>query len=198
MSDATPKRSIAKADLLPYAEYAKIRVENRQRMAKLKQHRRVEVGPFATFYFENWQTIWHQIQEMLHIEKGGEAQMDDEIEAYAPLIPKGGELVATVMFEIDELVRRQTQLLRIGGIENHATMRIGGTVVRAEPDPTRENTSPEGKASSVQFFTFKLNPDQVRSFSVPNAEVFLGFDHPNYGHIAVVPEAVRAALTQDL
>jgi hypothetical protein len=197
MSD-TVKRSISKADLLPAADYAKIRAENRQRMSKLKQNRRVEVGPFATFYFENWHTIWHQIQEMLHIEKGGEAQMDDEIEAYAPLIPKGDQLVATVMFEIDEPVRRQTQLLRIGGIENHAILRIGGETARAAPDPTRENTSPEGKASSVQFFAFSLTPAQSAGFAKPGAEVFLGFDHPNYGHIAVVPEAVRAALSEDL
>ncbi len=194
----TVKRQITAEDIRPNAEYQPIRAEERRRISELKKHRRVEVGPFATFYFENWQTIRHQIQEMLHIEKGGEAQMDDEIEAYAPLIPKGDQLVATVMFEIDEPVRRQTQLLRIGGIENHGILRIGGETVRATPDPTRENTSPEGKASSVQFFSFKLTSAQSAGFAKPGAELFLGFDHPNYGHIAVVPEAVRAALGEDL
>ena len=72
------------------------------RIAAIKQNRRVEVGPFATFYFENYDTMWHQVHEMLHIERGGEAQIADELEAYNPLIPQGDELIATVMFEIED------------------------------------------------------------------------------------------------
>lgn len=193
-----PKRVITGADLLPYADYAARRKELRVAMAAIKRNRRVEVGPLATFYFENWETVRHQIQEMLHIEKGGEAQLADEIEAYAPLIPQGNELVATVMFEVDDEVRRRALLLKIGGIENHAFIKIGEELVRGTPDPYRENTSPEGKASSVQFFNFRMTQAQADAFATPGVQVLIGFDHPNYGHIAVLPEVVRAALAGDL
>ncbi len=179
------KRRFSADDLIPFA-------------TALKKHRRVEVGPIATFFFENYETIRHQIQEMLHIEKGGEAQLADEIEAYAPLIPQGNELVATVMFEVDDEVRRRALLLKIGGIENHAFIKIGEELVRGTPDPYRENTSPEGKASSVQFFNFRMTQAQADAFATPGVQVLIGFDHPNYGHIAVLPEVVRAALAGDL
>lgn len=194
----SPKRSFSPADLIPAGEYPQRRAEARKAIAALKKNRRVEVGPIATFFFENYDTIRHQIQEMLHIEKGGEAQLADEIEAYAPLIPQGNELVATVMFEVDDEIRRKVLLLKIGGIENHAFVKIGNELVRGTPDPYRENTSPEGKASSVQFFNFRLSQAQADAFRDPTVQVLIGFDHPNYGHIAVLPEAVRAALAGDL
>lgn len=192
------KRSFSAADLIPAAEYPQRRAEARKAIAALKKNRRVEVGPIATFFFENYETIRHQIQEMLHIEKGGEAQLADEIEAYGPLIPQGNELVATVMFEVDDEIRRKVLLLKIGGIENHAFVRIGDELVRGTPDPYRENTSPEGKASSVQFFNFRMSQAQADAFRDPKVQVLIGFDHPNYGHIAVLPEPVRVALAEDL
>jgi hypothetical protein len=194
----SPKRSIDRADILDRADYLPLRKDQRTRMSALKKDRRVEVGPFATFYFENWQTIRHQILEMVYIENGGEAQIAEEIEAYGPLVPTGGELVTTVMFEIDEPARRLTQLNRIGGIEHKTFLQAGGDKIRGIPDPSRENTSPEGKASSVQFFHFKLTPAAIDAFRSPDAQILLGFDHPNYGHIALVPDAVRAALAEDL
>jgi hypothetical protein len=191
------KRQLTRADLLPPAEYAAMRSEQRRRIAEFKRHRRVEVGPFATFYFENYETMRHQVQEMLHIERGGEAQIEDELDAYNPLIPQGEELVATVMFEIDDPARRASVLTRLGGIENHVFLDIAGRRIRGEPDPTRENTSPEGKASSVQFLRFPFTGDQIARFKTPGAQVIAGFDHPNYGHMAVLPEPVRAALGED-
>ena len=95
---------------------------------------------------------------MLYIEKGGEAQIADELEAYNPLIPQGSELVATVMFEIDDPQRRGRELVRLGGIEDRVFIEVGGERIRGEPDQTRENTSPEGKASSVQFLRFPFSP----------------------------------------
>jgi hypothetical protein len=195
---SSPKRSIERADILDRADYLPLRKDQRTRMSVVKRDRRVEVGPFATFYFENWETIRHQILEMVYIENGGEAQIAEEIEAYGPLVPTGGELVATVMFEIDEPVRRTTQLGRIGGIEHKTFLQAGGEQIRGIPDPNRENTSPEGKASSVQFFHFSLTPAAIDAFRSPGAQILLGFDHPNYGHIALVPEPVRAALAGDL
>jgi uncharacterized protein DUF3501 len=194
---ARNKRRLTREDIIPPAEYAAMRSEERKRITEIKRHRRVEVGPFATFYFENFDTMRHQVQEMLHIEQGGEAQIDDELAAYNPLIPQGKEFVATVMFEIDDPARRASVLARLGGIENHVFLEIGGERIRGEPDPSRENTSPEGKASSVQFLRFPFNVDQIARLKAPGARAVAGFDHPNYGHMAVLPEPVRAALAQD-
>jgi hypothetical protein len=191
------KRRLAREDILPLADYAAIRSEQRRRITAIKRQRRLEVGPFATFYFENYQTMWHQVQEMLHIEKGGEAQLEDELAAYNPLIPQGSELVATVMFEIDDPVRRATVLARLGGIENHVFLDVGAERIRGEPDPTRENTSADGKASSVQFMRFPFTKDQTDRFKIPGAPIMAGFDHPDYGHMAMLPEPVRAALAED-
>jgi hypothetical protein len=191
------KRQLTQQDILPFAEYAAIRHDQRCRITEIKRQRRAEVGPFATFYFENYETMWHQVQEMLHIEKGGDAQIDDELAAYNPLIPDGAELVATVMFEIDDPVRRASVLARLGGIEDHVFIDVAGERIRGEADPTRENTSPEGKASSVQFIRFPFKKNQMARFKTPGTRIIAGFDHPNYGHMAVLPEPIRAALARD-
>ena len=191
------RRQLTRADILPLDEYVKIRRERRREITELKKHRRIEVGPFATCYFENFDTMWQQVQEMLYIEKGGEAQIRDELAAYNPLIPQGGELSATVMFEIDDPKRRETTLARLGGIENSAFIEVAGARIRGDPDPTRENTSPDGKASSVQFVWFPFTSGQITRFKAPGARIVAGFDHPNYAHMAVMPEPVRAALSED-
>jgi hypothetical protein len=196
-TSAHDKRQLTREDILPFAEYAAARREQRRRITEVKRQRRLEVGPFATFYFENYATMWHQVQEMLHIEKGGDAQLEDELAAYNPLIPQGKELVATVMFEIDDPGRRASVLLRLGGIENHVFLDVAGARIRGEADPTRENTSPEGKASSVQFIRFPFTEGQIARFKTPGTQIIAGFDHPNYGHMAVLPEPVRAVLAKD-
>ena len=190
-------RQLTPADILPVEQYEQVRPRRRREIAELKKRRRLEVGPFATFYFENFETMRQQVQEMLYIEKGGDAQLADELEAYNPLVPHGGELVATVMFEIDDPMRRARILAQLGGIENRAFIEVYGGRIRGEPDPTRENTSPEGKASSVQFLRFPFTPEQISAFRTPGARILVGFDHPNYGHIASMPEAVRSALAED-
>jgi hypothetical protein len=188
---------LTRDDFLPPAEYGAMRRERRRQLSELKRRRRVEIGPFAIFNFENFETVQHQIQEMLYIEKGGDAQLKEELEAYGPLLPQGTDLVATVMFEIDDPVRRGEELVRIGGIENHAYIDVDGQRVRSEPDPTRENTSPEGKASAVQFLKFTFAPDLISRFKMPGAQIVVGFDHPNYAHMAALPDLMRAALAQD-
>src|SRR5215471_15543068 len=146
MTDTTVrnKGQLRREDILPLDDYAAIRGQERRRISEIKRQRRIEVGPFATFYFENYETMRHQVQEMLHIEQGGETQIEDELAAYNPLIPQGEELVATVMFEIDDPNRRASALARLGGIENDVFIDVAGQRIRGEPDPTRENTSPEG------------------------------------------------------
>jgi Protein of unknown function (DUF3501) len=195
---ASAKRRLTREDILPVAEYAAVRKEQRGRIAEIKRRRRVEVGPFATFHFENYDTMRQQVQEMLYIEKGGDAQLEDELSAYNPLIPQGDELVATIMFEIDEPARRAAVLSRLGGIENRAFLDVAGERIRSQPDPTRENTSAEGKVSAVQFLRFPFTRGQISRFKTPDMHVVVGFDHSNYTQMAALSERVRAALSEDL
>ncbi|HTZ77371.1 MAG TPA: DUF3501 family protein [Stellaceae bacterium] len=190
-------REITRADLLPWEQYAKERAQHRKRITEVKRNRRIEVGPFCTFYFENRDTMWLQVQEMLHIERGGEAQVADELAAYNPMIPDGSELSATVMIEIEDPERRHQTLSRLGDIEHKMFLSFAGETVQGVPDATRENTSPEGKASSVQFVKFPFTPAQKQKFRAPGTQVLVGINHPNYGHMAVMSEATRQALSAD-
>lgn len=192
-----PKRTLGRADILPPAAYAAIRGAERRRISALKRDRRLEVGPIATFTFENFATMRHQVQEMLYIEKGGERQIAEELAAYAPLVPQGRELIATVMFEIADPATRAARLGRLGSIERCVFLDVAGERVRGLPDPNRENTSPEGKASAVQFITFPFSDPLTARFKAAGTRVSAGFDHPAYGHLAVMPEPMRAALAED-
>jgi len=191
------RHAVTSADILPRAEYARIRPEQRRRMAALKRTRRLEVGPNITFYFESFETMRHQVQEMCWIENGGEAQLPDELAAYNPLIPQGNELVATFMIEIDDPDRRKRVLDRLGGIEESAFIKVFGETIHGIPETDQDRTSADGKASSVQFVHFPFTSEQIARFRTPGAEVVLGLSHPNYGHMAVMPEVVRAALAED-
>lgn len=191
------KREITRADILSPADYARDRKARRQAMVAIKARRRVEVGPIATFYFESYDTMWHQVHEMLHIERGGEAQIADELAAYNPLIPRGSELVATVMLEIEDPVRRARMLSQLGGIDRHIFLSIGDLTVRAVAEGDIERTREDGKTSSVHFVRFPFTPAAVARFRSEEGQVILGFDHPAYAHMAVMPAAVRAELAQD-
>lgn len=193
----TTPRKIDLDAILPSAEYVKVRGERRRLMAELKKNRRLEVGPFATFYFESYDTMLHQVHEMLFIEKGGAAQIPDELAAYNPLIPQGAELVATVMFEIDDPLRRARVLGSLGGVEDHAFIRVGAETVRGVPEGDQERSREDGKASAVQFVRFAFTPSQISAFRSGTGDVVVGFDHPNYGHMAVMLAAVRQALARD-
>ncbi|WP_026607174.1 DUF3501 family protein [Methylocapsa acidiphila] len=191
------KHSLTTDDIMPLAEYGAVRAEFRRKVSARKQDRRVEVGPFVTFYFENYDTMWMQVHEMLYIEKGGPEQAADEIAAYNPLIPKGQELVATFMIEIDDPDRRKRVLAGLGGIEDSAFLSIGGERIKATAEQDQERTREDGKASSVQFVHFPFTPTQIAAFKTPGAEATIGFSHPAYGHIAIIPETVRAELAKD-
>jgi hypothetical protein len=192
------KREITRADIIPMEEYGRTRAERRRRLADVKRDRRVEVGPHATFYFENYDTMWHQIHEMLYIEKGGEAQIPDELSAYNPLVPKGRELVATVMFEIENPDVRQRFLAKLGGVEETVTLEFAGEAVKGVPETDIDRTTAEGKASSVQFIHFPFTDSQAAKFKAPGTRAAIAIGHPEYGHAATIPERVRAALAQDL
>jgi hypothetical protein len=191
------KRRLTAADIMPMADYGKIRSDKRREMSAHKNLRRVEVGPFATFYFESFETMWMQVHEMLFIEKGGPEQIEGEIAAYNPLIPNGHELVATFMIEIDDPLRRARILSGLGGIENTVFLDFAGERVMAKAEEDQDRTTEEGKASSVQFVHFPFTKDQIAAFSKANTQVILGFSHPGYSHMAVMQEAVRATLAED-
>jgi hypothetical protein len=191
------KKEITPADILPPAEYAKRRAAMRAEIVAKKKNRRLEVGPVATFYFECYETMLQQVQEMLHIEKGGTAQIADELAAYNPLIPKGSELVATVMFEIDDPVRRARVLGRLGGIENTMFIKLGEEKVMGVAEPDQDRTNAEGKASSVQFVHFPFTRAQIARFRTAGTTIIVGMDHENYAHMAVMSDAVRQELAGD-
>jgi hypothetical protein len=190
-------RKIEPSVIVPLAEYGPQRAERRKRIAEIKKNRRLEVGPYAMFYFESYDTMLHQVQEMLFIEKGGAEQLPDELAAYNPLIPQGSELVATVMFEIEDPVRRARVLAALGGVEHKAFLRVGGETIRGIAEGDQERSREDGKASSVQFMRFPFTVAQIAAFRSGAVEVIVGFDHPNYGHMAVMPDAVRQALAHD-
>ena len=190
-------RKITPADILSPAAYEKQRKALKAELIPVKKLRRVEVGPFATFYFESYDTMWHQVQEMLRIEKGGEEQIAGELSAYNPLIPQGDELIATMMLEIEDGARRNAILLTLGGIEESAFMEIGADTIKATPTEYDDRTTPDGKTSSVHWLRFKLNADLVARFKSGRERVVLGLSHKNYGHMAVLNAESRAALSKD-
>ncbi len=192
-----PRHEITRDDILPMERYADERKGRRAALAELKKHRRLGVGPDCTFYFENFSTMWVQIHEMLFIEKGGEAQIADELAAYNPLVPKGRELVATVMFEIDEPDRRQAFLANLGGIEETAFIELAGETIAGQPEADLDRSTAAGKASSVRFIHFPFTDAQVARFRQGETQVLVGFRHPTYGHMAVLPETHRTALAAD-
>jgi hypothetical protein len=192
-----PKHEILEADILPMDQYAKARADWRRKIAAMKRNRRVEIGPHVTFYFENYETMWLQVHEMVFIEKGGAEQVPGELEAYNPLVPKGNELVATFMIEIDDPDRRRRILGGLGGIEETVFIRIGTDMIKARAEADQDRTTAEGKASSVQFVHIPFTPVQIEAFKAPGAHVVLGLSHPNYGHMAVLSDAVRAELGRD-
>ena len=188
---------ITRADIMDMAAYEKIRLQRRAEIAEIKRHRRLGVGPDATFYFECYDTMWYQIHEMLRIEKGGDAQIDDELAAFNPLVPKGRELVATLMFEIDEPDRRDALLSGLGGVENTITLELAGEIIKAAPEGDVERTSDAGKASSVQFVHFPFTEAATAAFKQADQRITLGIGHEKYRHMAVLSETMRAALAKD-
>ncbi len=190
-------RLITRADLIPDADFARERKERRAELLPVKRRRRVLLGPFCSFHFECFETMLFQVQEMLLIEKGGEAQVADELAAYNPLIPRGSELVATVMFEIEDERRRAVELARLGGVEDCFFLDIAGERAPGVPEGDQERTRDDGKTSAVHFLRFALSETQKARFNDPAAQVLVGCDHPLYGHLAALSPAARNELSRD-
>jgi len=191
------KKQIEKEDLIPTDVYTKNRKQIRKDLVEFKKNRRIALGPYATFYFESFETMVAQVQEMLHIEKGGDEQLKDELIAYNPLVPNGKELVATLMFEIDNPISRSAFLGKVGGIEEKIFMKIDNEEVKAVPEDDVDRTSAEGKASSVQFIHFKLSDDQIAKFKSSNTSIELGIDHKEYAHTTKLTKDNLKSLSAD-
>ncbi len=191
-------RTLTREDVIPIEDYAKIRADKRREMIETKRRRRFHVGPYATVIFENWDTMWYQVHEMLITERGGEEQIADELAAYAPLVPDGRELVATVMFEIEDRERRERILSRLGGVERTMHIRFGDVDIPGEPEHDVERSTPDGRASSVHFLHFRMTPEQVKAFKAWTGPVIFAIDHPNYRHMAVIPPEVVEEVKGDV
>ena len=191
------KREIQKSDIMPLEAYIKNRKELRKNIVSFKKDRRIALGPYATFYFESYETMLAQVQEMLYIEKGGDEQLKDELVAYNPLIPNGKELTATLMFEIDNPVSRAAFLGKVGGIEQMVFMKLDGEIIKAVPEEDVDRTSTEGKASSVQFVHFNFTDEQIHKFKSNEIVVELGMDHKEYSHTTKLTQENIASLSAD-
>jgi len=191
------KRMIEKKDLMSVDAYTEKRKQIRKEIVEFKANRRIALGPYATFYFESFETMVAQVQEMLHIEKGGDEQLKDELIAYNPLVPNGRELTATLMFEIDNPISRGAFLGKVGGIEEKIFMKIDNEVVVAVPEDDVDRTSAAGKASSVQFIHFKMNDDQIAKFKSGSSNVELGINHKDYTHTTKLSEDNVKSLSAD-
>lgn len=191
-----PNKQITTDDILSYQDYLAIRKERKAEVLAHKRNRRVEIGPVACCYFESYSTMLYQVQEMLYIEKGGVEQLDDELAAYNPMIPNGRELTCTVMFEIDEPIRRANFLSRLGGVEETMFLKFSGHEIMGVPEEDVDRTNADGKASSVQFLHFPFTDEQIRDF-ISAEQVVLGFNHPQYAHMVLLQENTTGALAED-
>lgn len=190
-------KELRREDLMDMATYGKVRKERRLAITELKKNRRLSVGPDATCYFESYETMWHQIHEMLFIEKGGEEQIEDELNAYAPMVPNGTELVMTLMFEVEDPKRRASLLSGLGGVENTLKITVGNEIIKGLPEEDIDRTNAEGKASSIQFLHFPFSQQQIKKFRDHSNKVMISIEHNKYGHIAIMPQSMRTALAAD-
>ena len=195
--EAVSKKSLSKEDILSLDDYRACRDQLRKDIVALKKPRRIDVGPHATFYFENYATMKQQIQEMLYIEKGGDEQLEDELEAYNPMIPQGDELTVTLMFEIDNPQVRLQTLLQLTDVELTAYVSVNGEKSYAKPEQEVERTASDGKTSSVHFLHCPFNAAQIAAFNAPDSEVILGIEHENYAHMTVLNSETKASLASD-
>ena len=191
------KKKIQKEDIMPLDIYTKQRRQLIKNILEFKKDRRVSLGPYAIFYFESFETMLAQVQEMLYIENGGDDQLKDELLAYNPLVPNGKELTATLMFEIDNPVSRATFLGKVGGIEEKVYLKIDSDMIKAVPEEDVDRTSAEGKASSVQFIHFKFNDEQVKKFKSNLSAIEIGINHEEYSHSTKLSEATIKSLSED-
>jgi hypothetical protein len=189
---------LTRADLFSLEEYAEQRAEFRAKVMAHKQARRVPIGAHATLYFEDRLTMQYQIQEMLRVERIFDPTgIQEELDAYNPLIPDGDNWKATFMVEFEDVEERRQALARLIGIEDRVWVQVGAheqVYAIADEDLERENAD---KTSSVHFLRFQL-PDGAVNDVKRGASVRMGIDHPEYREEVQLDDARRDALAADL
>jgi hypothetical protein len=190
-------RTLTRDDIMQLADYIPVRLEKRRALVALKRNRQLHIGPHVTVSFECWDSMWYQVQEMLYIEKGGDAQLADELAAYGPMVPNGAELVATLMFEIDEPARRAKILGSLGGVEETIALTFAGETVKAVSEQDIDRTTADGKTSAVHFLHFPFTEAQIAAFRAPRTQAIFTIGHPLYQHMAVLPDTVRETIAGD-
>lgn len=192
-------QKLNRTDLMSLEDYAVERERFRRKVMEHKQDRRVALGPNVTLYFEDRLTIRYQLQEMLRAEKLFEAEaIQEELDAYNPLIPDGANLKATMMIEFEDAAERRATLAKLGTIENTIWIEAGsGERTFAVADEDLERSDSE-RTSAVHFMRFELDTPSVQAFKT-GGEVAMGVDHPRYAHqVERLPGVVVQALAKDL
>ncbi len=192
-------QKLTRDDLYPLEAYSEVRKDFRARVMQHKKNRKVQIGPNATLYFEDRLVMQYQIQEVLRSERIFEAAgIEEELEAYNPLIPDGSNWKATFMIEFVDAEERRVQLQKLLGIEKKVWVKVSNdehVYPIANEDLTRET---EDKTSAVHFLRFELSPEMIRDIK-QGAAVSMGIDHPEYEHkIDAIPDSVRDSLAEDL
>ena len=191
-------RTITAEDIMATEQYELIRKEKKAEAIERKKLSRLSVGPNAVILFENWDSMWLQIQEMLRIEKGGPEHVADELAAYDPMVPKGSELTATVLFEVADPDQRDKFLRTIGNVEDHISIRLGDHVIAARPEGDIQRTrESDGKASAVHFFHFDFPPEAIAAWKSGEGQAMVVIDHPAYGHAALIGSNTREFLARE-
>jgi hypothetical protein len=191
-------QKLTRDDLFTLEKYAEVRAEFRQKVLQHKRHRRLPLGTNAALYFEDRLTMQYQIQEMLRIERIFEADgINEELDAYNPLIPDGSNLKATFMIEFPDVEERQQMLSQLIGIEDRVFLQVvdfDRVFAIADEDLQR---SDDDKTSAVHFMRFEFSVEQVAALK-GGAALAAGIDHENYQvDISPVDENIRNALTAD-
>ena len=192
-------QKLTRDDLYSLERYSSVRSEFRDEVLAHKRNRRLALGTNAALYFEDRMTMQYQVQEMLRIERIFEAEgINEELEAYNPLIPDGSNWKATFMVEFPDVEERQAMLTQLVGIENQVFVRIGELdKVYAIADEDLERAD-ETKTSAVHFMRFELAPEMVEALK-GGAALSAGIDHENYQvEISPVADNIRASLLGDL
>lgn len=194
----TLRTEILASDILDVEAYGAIRKQRRSEMVALKKNRRLAVGPYATMFFENYETMLYQVHEMMFTERGGAAQVVEELEAYNPLVPKGNELVVTLMIEVEDPAQREKLLYQLGGIEETISIDVDGDKVMADWERDVDRTTADGKTSAVHFLHFRFSDAQAKQFRDKDVRAVVDIGHRAYGHMAVIPAEMRSELIGDL
>ena len=191
------QNQIKPKDIFERNEYMSKRTQLRKEIVARKRKRRIDVGPYVTLYFENRDTIVHQINEMVFIENGGQEQIKEEILAYKSLIPNGKELIATVMIEIDSPLKRSEVLSKMGGFEETFIIKIGDTIIDGKAELDVDRTTADGKASSVQFVHFHFKKEDIKKFRDNYTKVELSINHKAYTHSTLLQDETKNELSLD-